>query len=221
MSFSKEWEEGFKANTHMSIWPWSKLVSYVTRYALPDGPSFRVLELGCGAGANIPFFLKLGVQYFSIDGSPTVVTSLWKKFPQLKNNIIVGDYTKSIPFPGKFDLVVDRASLSHNTTSSINNCLAMVKAKLKLGRKYIGIDWFSTKHNDYQQGLPDEDIYTRRGYTEGPFAYIGRVHFSSKTHLEELFCEMEIEVMEHKTIVREIPADNTVIATWNLVTKRI
>ena len=56
MNFSKEWEERYRENTHLSVWPWSNLISYVMRYARPENKDFSVLELGCGAGANIPFF---------------------------------------------------------------------------------------------------------------------------------------------------------------------
>ena len=59
MTFSQEWDNRFKENKNISIWPWSDLVSFVMRYAKPSNPQFRVLELGCGAGANIPFFLSL------------------------------------------------------------------------------------------------------------------------------------------------------------------
>ena len=44
MSFSPEWEQTYKNNAHLSIWPWSDLVSFVMRYARPTGPKFRVLE---------------------------------------------------------------------------------------------------------------------------------------------------------------------------------
>ena len=53
MSFSNEWENRYKAKTHLSIWPWSDLVSLVMRHK-PIKENFKVLELGCGAGANIP-----------------------------------------------------------------------------------------------------------------------------------------------------------------------
>ena len=43
----------YKEKLQMSIWPWSDLVTAVMRLRLPA--STRVLELGCGAGANIPF----------------------------------------------------------------------------------------------------------------------------------------------------------------------
>jgi SAM-dependent methyltransferase len=221
MGFSQQWDQIYQKNNQMSIWPWSDLVSYVMRYARPSKPEFNVLELGCGAGANIPFFQKLGVQYHAIEGSPAIVDKLREKFPDIENNIVVGDFTKDIPFSDQFDLIVDRSSLTHNTTTSIQDSLALVYAKLKIGGKYVGIDWFSTLDSDYQLGIPDEDIYTRRDYTEGHFADVGRVHFADKAHLEQLFAAFVIEVMEHKTVSRYIPTDNHILAFWNLVVRRV
>ena len=73
MTFSLEWDERYSSNTQMSIWPWSDLVSYVIRYAKPARKQIRVLELGCGAGANIPFFLAQGFKYYGIEGSNTII----------------------------------------------------------------------------------------------------------------------------------------------------
>ena len=47
----------------------------------------RVLELGCGAGANIPFFLALGMDYYAIEGSPTIVKQLHKRYADLADKI--------------------------------------------------------------------------------------------------------------------------------------
>lgn len=152
-NFSQEWDECYRKNTQMSIWPWSDLVSYVMRYARPDSPKYRVLELGCGAGANIPFFSHLGVDYCAIEGSPSIVGKLWEKFPELKKQIVVGDFTKEIPFEGQFDLIFDRASLTHNSTKAIMQTIKLIKESLKLGSKFIGIDWFSTLHSDYNGGM--------------------------------------------------------------------
>lgn len=220
MSFSQEWDERYRENTQLSIWPWSDMVSCVMRYARPNSAQFKVLELGCGAGANIPFFQYLGVQYYAIEGSSTIVERLWKRFPEFKGKIIAGDFTKNISFAEQFDLVVDRSSLTHNTTAAIRTCLSQVYDRLKNGGKYIGIDWFSIGHSDYQQGAIAEDVYTRKGYTEGQFANIGRVHFSDKPHLEELFANFVIERLEHKIVHREIPADKHVFASWNLVARK-
>ena len=128
--FSSEWDERYQENTHMSIWPWSTLVSFVMRYSNPNVAGFRVLELGCGAGANIPFFVNLGIDYYAVEGSESIVTRLHSKFPQLKDNIVCGDFTQTLP-EMEFHLIVDRGSLTCNDTSAIRRCLRMCHNRLK------------------------------------------------------------------------------------------
>lgn len=124
MSWSSDWETRYRENTHLSVWPWSDLVSWVHRYAKPVSNETRVLELGCGAGANIPFFIELGVDYFAIEGSPTMVDRLHGRFPQLNERIALDDFTKTLGNLRQFDLVVDWASITHNTTQAIRNTLS-------------------------------------------------------------------------------------------------
>lgn len=219
MTFSQEWEQAYRNNTHISIWPWSDLVSLVMKYASPIKSKFRVLELGCGAGANIPFFTSLGVRYYAMDGSSIMIEKLRKKFPRLKENLKVSDFTQNIPFRGDFDLVIDRGSLTHNPTKGIISCLDQVHKKLKFGGKYIGIDWFSTLHSDYSNGLRYEDKYTRTGYQYGQFANVGHVHFSDRSHLQDLFSRFYILVLQHKIVKTEIP-ENFTFASWNLVAQK-
>jgi len=45
MSFSNEWDKRYQENTHMSVFPWSDLVSLVMKYS-PQKEKFKVLELG-------------------------------------------------------------------------------------------------------------------------------------------------------------------------------
>ena len=219
MTFSKEWDNRYKENTNMSIWPWSDLIGYVKRYVRLSKNS-RVLELGCGAGANIPFFLSLGVKYYSIEGSATMVNKLKKKFPNLQENIVVGDFTQNIPFSKSFDLVIDRGSLTHNTTKGIIECLDNVNQKLKVRGKYIGIDWFSTSHSSYKKGGKMVDAFTRNRFQKGQFQNVGNVHFSDKAHLQDLFKSFEFLVLEHKIIKKELLSDEEILASWNFVAQK-
>ena len=220
MTFSSEWDERYRSNTHMSIWPWSDLVSYVIRYAKPTGKQTRVLELGCGAGANIPFFLGQGFKYYGIEGSNTIINKLKRKFPKIKNNLIADDFTKQIQFKEKFDLVVDRAALTHNNTDGIKNCLELVYDKMKKNSIYIGIDWFSTKHHDYSNFVKKLDTYSRTGYSNGSFVNVGTVNFTNKPQLLKLFKKFEILVLEHKVTTKEIP-EKKISAAWNFVARKI
>lgn len=219
MVFSKEWEQVYKDNTNMSVWPWSDLVSYVNRYTHMTRES-RVLELGCGAGANIPFFLSIGVMYYSIEGSTTMVNKLKERFPNLQDNIVVGDFTHDIPFPDDFDLIIDRSSLTHNTIQGIVECLKNIEKKMKPGGKYIGIDWFSTQHSAYNHGGTIVDNFTRSNYQGGQFKNIGEVHFSDKPHLQDLFRNFDFLTLEHKIIKKEIPTNEEIFASWNFVAQK-
>lgn len=219
MSFSTEWEGEYRRGLQNSIWPWSDLVSYVMRYARPERKPFRVLELGFGAGANIPFLLSLGVEYFGTEGSATAVESTRRRFSAENFHVACCDFTQSIPFEGPFDLVVDRSSLTHNGTAAIRTCLARLHALMSQDAKFIGIDWFSTEHSDFPLGRQDEDYYTRSHFPSGQFANVGKVHFSDRGHIAEIFegAGFSLERLEHKVSRVEIPAEGHQTAFWNLL----
>ena len=209
------WDKIYGRNEQISVWPWSDLVSIIMRHAKPETHDFRVLELGCGAGANIPFFLSLGVEYFAIEASEIIVSRLHKKFPQLEDRIVPGDFTRQLP-SGKFDLIVDRGSLTNNKTEAIESCLQCCYDQLKLSGKFVGIDWYSTKCSSYYQGQV-EDEWTRVNFPIGPFVDAFRVHFSNKEHLLELFRKFEIQYLEHRTTEVVFNTDHPIMASWNLV----
>jgi SAM-dependent methyltransferase len=218
VTFSPEWDNAFRANTHISVWPWSDLVSYVHRYASPAAGFRCVLELGCGVGANISLFRKLNVDYCAIEGSETAVARLHDAYPDLADKIVVGDFTQAIPFDGPFDLVVDRAALTHNTTAAIDRAFRMIFNLVRSGGKFIGIDWFSTLHHDFHEGV-SIDTHTRMSVSAGPFAGVGAVHFSDQKHIMDLTTTagFRMERMEHKQSDVIIPNEGHRLATWNFV----
>ncbi len=221
MSFSTEWEERYAANTHLSVWPWSDVVSLVHRHCkhVISGAG-RVLELGCGAGANIPLFRALGIAYYAIDGSPTIVKQLHDRYPDLADNIACGDFTSLQPFPGQFDIVIDRASLTCNSTAAIKKGLQLAFDSLKPEGVFIGSDWYSKSHSDAVGGSLSEDEYTRTNFTTGQFTGTGQVHFSDEEHLRNLFSQFEIIFLEEKLTHRFEPRDRHQFASWNIVAKK-
>ncbi|MEO8949199.1 MAG: class I SAM-dependent methyltransferase [Mucilaginibacter sp.] len=221
MSFSSEWESIYQANQQMSIWPWSDLISYVMRYSKPTNEKFKVLELGCGAGANILFFQHLNVDYYATEGSESVVDYLINKHPSLSEKIKVADFTKEIPFDMDFDLIFDRAAIAHNSTSAIKSCIDLISRHLKHNGLFIGIDWFSTSHTAFNSGTFTTDSNTKNNYPPGHFHQVGQVHFSDRLHIEELFEAFELIKLEHKTVVEECPKTDYQLAWWNFVVKKI
>jgi SAM-dependent methyltransferase len=218
MSFSPEWERRYLENTHLAVWPWSDLVTLVRRYCGPLG-SGTILELGCGAGANIPFLKSLGARYFGVDGSATMVARLQQRFADLASQIVVADFTRALPFAEQFDLVVDRAAVTHNPTAGIEAALDLAWQAMRPGAYFVGVDWFSTAFTEYQCGEPAEDVYTRSNYADGPFAGVGRVHFSDLEHLRGLFYRFELLLAEER-VRTQVPPTAGQFAAWNLVARK-
>ena len=220
MSFSAQWEQIYRNGSNISIWPWSDLVSYIHRYAKPFSSGTKVLEIGFGAGAIIPFFLSIGVDYFGIEGSDSIVARVRERYPELKDRLKTGDFIRQ-NYLDTYDLVVDRSSMTHNDTNAIRAGLKNLCVAMKPGAKYIGIDWFSVEHSDF--GLGDSvDEFTRANITEGQFVGVGNVHFSTEEHLIELFSSagMELIRLEHKMYKTEIPKQEHIFAAWNFVAEK-
>jgi hypothetical protein len=221
MNFSTEWNAIYSANTHLSIWPWSDLVSYVHRYAKPVSRETKILEIGFGAGANIPFFKALGVAYSGIEGSQSIYSKVCTGFPEFTEKLYLGDFS-DYKFPDCYDVVVDRAAMTHNSTLAIKSALRHLSRHLVVGGKYIGIDWFSTSHSDFMAGeIVDE--FTRCKFREGQFVGVGNVHFSTKQHILGLFSEAGLRVtrLEHKRHISEVPSTGFLFASWNIVAEKV
>lgn len=220
MSFSTEWDDVYKNNQQLSIWPFSDLVSLVMRHGKSFLKGSRVLELGVGAGANIPFFLNHECEYYGIEGSPTIVQQLQKKFPQIAQNLVAQDFTQSLVFSGQFDFIIDRSSLTHNSTSAITHCLELCRKQLKPHGLYIGIDWFSTQHDDFLRGKECGEYHTRDQFPSGQFEHVGRVHFFDEQHLNALVSQsFDLIYTEHKVHEQQLGGHRHRFASWNFVAK--
>jgi hypothetical protein len=221
LSFSPEWDARYAEDTHLSMWPWSDLVSYCHRYAAPYSPKTKVLEIGFGAGANIPFFRTLGVAYSGIEGSRSIHERVCAKFPELAQTLYLGDFL-SFRFPDTYDLIADRGSMTHNSTKGIKDGLKHLSEYLPAGGIYIGIDWYSTGHSDYLIGEVCDE-FTRFNLPHGQFAGVGKVHFSDEEHILGLFSEAGFRVtrLEHKKNISIVPDDGHLFASWNLVAEKL
>ena len=91
---------------------------------------------------------------------------------------------------------------------------------LRTGGLFIGVDWFSTDHSEFQRGEPLEDQFSRRGYDDGIFQGLGVVHFCDAPLLHSLFAGFQIISLEHKAIHQLVPNEIN-IGVWNFVARKI
>ena len=220
MSFSNEWDEAYRKNEQMSIWPWSDLVSYIYRYTdIAKHPGRKVLELGCGAGANIRLLSELHADYYACDGSDYIIEMLKEKYPQYASNLVAADFTENIPFQEKFDVIFDRGALTHNNTESIKKTIEGISNLLKSGGIYIGITYFSSSHDDAHLGEFIDENTRMMGNVGGQFNNLGQVHFSDEAHLKELFKDFKFEVLQEQIVDSYLPKKHR-FAAWNFVVRK-
>ncbi|MCC9624263.1 class I SAM-dependent methyltransferase [Thalassospira sp. MA62] len=220
MSFSPEWEKLYAAGAHNSVWPWSELISLIMRHARPHERKTpaRVLEIGCGVGANIPLVKWFGGTFYGVDNSSSALESIKTRFGD-EVELAQADFCNEIPFEGPFDIIIDRGSLTHNGTAGIERSLEMIEDRLAPDGIFAGVHWFSTESDDFTRGKSTDDPYMKTGYTSGPFAAVGHVHYFDRAYMERLFSNFEIEVLEH-SIKENLKPEPFRLGWWNIVARK-
>lgn len=195
-------------------------MSLVHHYAkLHEG--IKVLEIGCGAGANISFFQAIGADYYAIEGSKAIVDKLQEKYKVENVHIVQGDFTKTLGFDTieKFDIIVDRSALTHNSTEDIKAVLQMIHERLADNGVFIGVDWHSDKQTASKEKGVAVDEYTKV-FSEGYYNGLGRTHFSNEKHLRDLLKNFKIKLLEEIVTTTYEPNTREIAGAWNFVVSK-
>jgi ubiquinone/menaquinone biosynthesis C-methylase UbiE len=126
-------ERGFKSQRE---YPNESLIAFVKRSCQKGD---KVLELGCGSGANIWFLGREGYEVYGIDYAKTGIEYCNKMLNKwgAKAELLVGDI-KRLPYKNNFfNAIVDVVSVQHLTFSEHKFCLEEVYRCLKPGGKYF------------------------------------------------------------------------------------
>ena len=187
-SWDPVWEQIFSSR-EWGKYPPEHLVRFVARnfYRVPDRNEIRLLEVGCGPGANVWFMTREGFNVSGIDGSATAIKQASERLSGegLKADLRVGDYS-TIPWPdSSFDGVVENVSLYCNRWNAVKRALGEVRRVLKPGVPFLS-SFFTDRTWGYGLGtMVEPDGFT--DITEGPLAGAGFQLFLNHARLYELF----------------------------------
>jgi len=119
MTWDSVWEEIHKSR-EWGKYPSEPLVRFVASNFLKmqTGKTLRMLEIGCGTGANLWFLAREGIETFGIEGSAFAVKKarerLDREAPDWRGCITEGDII-DLPFDAEFfDAVIDVEAVTHN-----------------------------------------------------------------------------------------------------------
>ncbi|MEH1796636.1 class I SAM-dependent methyltransferase [Nostoc sp.] len=199
MNWDSTWEQIFSTR-EWGKYPPEEVIRFIARnfYGCLDRKKIKLLEIGCGTGANIWYMSREGFDVYGIDGSNTAIAKAENRLQSegLKAHFQVGDLISLSNFysPAYFDAVLDVGCLQHNSIQGIKTIVEQVKTVLKPGGKIFSITVASGSWGD---GLGKEvEPGTFIEIKEGPLEGKGLCHFFS---LEEVqlfssqFADVEIE----------------------------
>ena len=195
MKFSEGWG---------SYYPNSEIITLYHRYIknkMPQGKKLRVLDFGCGRGANLEFFLDMGFEVYGVDVSGEAIDVCRKNKRFNEENFIQCDVIKEKwlqeLFSVKFDLIVATVSLTYLGKSDIKNVIKQFSQCLNIGGMVIS--------SFFEKQIAFEGERDENGMIYSTISNLNIKHYTfileSKDELRELFDEFkEVTLGETKSI---------------------
>ena len=213
-SFDSAWEEDYYGKAKREgypyegapRYPYDLVVSIVAKkfFGVPRKERSKIvmLDVGCGAGNNAMFLAENGFTVYGIDGSASGIEICKERFREkgLKGEFVVGDFLYLPYEDGKFDFVLDRASLYANRWENVKEAVVQVHRMLKPGGLFVSF-LYNTEHPRMAQSGQEVEPRTYKDTKTGRF--VGFTHYMDLKDVLELFGAFSIENIMNSTL-REV-----------------
>jgi SAM-dependent methyltransferase len=124
-------------------YPNESVVRFLSRYKKSKGDKFkganRLIDIGCGAGANGRMCIELGFNVTGIDGAKAAIENAKKWAPQATYKVMDFDDLGGTFNDETFDIAIDDFAMILGTKDQFNNRLRQMSAILKRGGSFIAI----------------------------------------------------------------------------------
>jgi SAM-dependent methyltransferase len=157
--------------------------------SVPDRARVRILEVGCGPGANLWFMAREGYEVHGVDGSRTAIMQARERLNEdgLRSALVVGDVVnlRDHSPANHFDAVIDVTCLQHNDMRSVRLIIESAWQILKPGGRMFSmmVDSESYGYGSGRQIEPGTYVEV----SAGPCAGAGTCHFFSLEEVRGLF----------------------------------
>ncbi|PKL48329.1 MAG: class I SAM-dependent methyltransferase [Candidatus Riflebacteria bacterium HGW-Riflebacteria-2] len=187
-TFDKQWNQ-VHGTRNWGRYPAEELVRFMARnYYNQCREQIRVLDLGCGTGANTWFLCREGFSTVAFDGSFIATQKAAAFCSELKAGatFLQAD-AGMLPFSDtSFDVVADIGAISANNRQGIRQILAEICRVLKPGGRVFSSVLFTTSTSGYKTG-EKIDGHSYRNVDFGPVTGLGTIHFFSRAEINGLW----------------------------------
>lgn len=172
-----------------------------------------ILEIGCGPGGNLNFFLKEGFEIYGIDFSSVAINAAKKKineeFSNWKGQLITADITNFNFKDNLFDAIIDNeVSCCLSLDQTIKLYKNLFKSLKKNGKIFLRT--FSTKSYGYKTGKKiGYNLYLPNVGAKK----MGPQRFSTSPDLDKIF-KGKYKILNKEVITRTINNQKNLISEW-------
>ncbi len=187
-TFDKQWNEVHETRS-WGKYPAEELVRFMARSFPPAKRSAtRVLDLGCGTGANTWFLCREGFSTVAFDGAFAALPKARELCrAEIGQPMLLQADAGLLPFKDKaFDAVVEIGALASNSSKGVKAILTEISRVLKPGGRFFSSVLFTRATTGYGSG-EKIDAHSFRSVVDGPVAGLGTIHFFSSAEIKSLW----------------------------------
>lgn len=221
-SFDGTWEALYSQDQQINRYPWTEVVSFIFRHK-PDcaRKNTNILEVGCGTAPNIAFLAEEGFNAFGLDASPSAIKAGQALLEKrgLMAELSVGDFTVLQHGDSFFDIVIDRAALTHADFPSMSRAIGEIHRVLKPGGKFLFTP-FADSHTSFAKSVMKQD-QTSYDLTGGKVAGVGQVTFISRKEIASLFRDgwRLVQCVRREDV--DLLGDGDILSQWFVIVEKI
>jgi ubiquinone/menaquinone biosynthesis C-methylase UbiE len=202
------WEEVFRRQA-WGKYPSIDVVRFIARnfYHAENRKLIKILEVGCGPGANLWYIAREGFSVYGIDGSETAITQARKRLnqecPGWTGKLRIGNIA-SLPYQNDFfDAVVDCEAISCNSYNDSKRIYTELSRVTKKGGKLFSQAFATGCWGDSTGKKVGHNAWIVSG---GPLLNKGYARFTEYEEIKDLiggFTISEIELLTRTSNSRQ------------------
>lgn len=220
MSWDPVWEEVFITQS-WGKYPGEDLIRFIARnfYKSPDRREIKILEVGCGPGANLWYMAREGFSVYGVDGSETAIAQakerLDREAPNWQGELLVGDISR-LPYSDSFfDAAVDNEAICCN---SYENSKIIYKELARVMKKNGKLFSRTFARGCWGDGTGKDVGLNAWIVDEGPLYKKGIVRFTDYSEIADLLEDFKVNEIE--LLTRTMEDRKHEVREWVIVSEK-
>jgi SAM-dependent methyltransferase len=213
------WERLFQ--NEYGKYPAEHLIRFVAKnYYKRNRAVTKILEVGCGPGANIWYLSREGFDTYGIDGSENAIAGARRYLSEegLSANFMIGDII-DLPYADNcFDAVIDNECIYSNSLSDSHLIMNEIRRVLKRDSLFFSRAFSTDMYIGKDAKQPSPCEYAEA--TDGPLANTGHFRLINEDGIKQLYSPyFEITSIDKMDYTRD--NRSFMVSEWIIISRKM